>query len=316
MEKTDLIGRRFGKLIVIADSGQRRDRSILWHCKCDCGGETLAIGSALTGGAVTNCGCIPKKRTIFGTAEDLTGRHFGELTVLHRVENDKNNRVCWLCQCSCGNQRVVPALKLKSGATQSCGCKRKKSFTGKDLTGQRFGRLIAIRPVSKKHKGNSVIWHCHCDCGNEIETRAYSLVNGDTLSCGCLTKENTVKMRTYLHRSNDTCLEVLRYIVTSHKNNTSGFRGVQCKKSGKYQAFITFQRKRYSLGTYTSLEDAKKARLTAEESLHLGYINAYQKWQERAEIDPVWAENNPLIYHVERINGEFHVLTNIDELIL
>lgn len=310
MVKTDLIGQRFGKLVVISDSGRRKNKSILWRCQCDCGGEILAVGSSLTGGAITNCGCIPKKRTIYGAAEDLTGRQFGELTALYRVENDHNKNTRWMCRCNCGSLRVVAAAKLKSGATQSCGCKRQKSFTGKDLTGQRFGRLIAVNPVFKQHKGNSVIWRCRCDCGNEIETRAYSLMTGDTLSCGCLTKELGENIHTHLHHSNDTCLETLISCVATHKNNSSGFRGVRRTKCGTYQAYITFQKKRYTLGTYKSFESARQVRLDAEESLHSGFIDAYQKWQGRAEDDSEWAASNPFFYKVQRVNGVFQVMTN------
>ena len=35
-----------------------------------------------------------------------------------------------------------------------------------DITGMRFGRLIAIRPTSER-KNRSVVWECRCNCGNE-----------------------------------------------------------------------------------------------------------------------------------------------------
>lgn len=49
------------------------------------------------------------------------------------------------------------------------------------------------------------------------------------------------------------------------RNNKSGAMGVFLCKNGKYRAYITCNGKRISLGYYTSLEDAKKARLEAEE---------------------------------------------------
>ena len=43
-------------------------------------------------GVITDCGCIPKKTARRGNqAEDLTGRRFGYLTVLHRTENRGEN---------------------------------------------------------------------------------------------------------------------------------------------------------------------------------------------------------------------------------
>lgn len=57
-----------------------------------------------------------------------------------------------------------------------------------DLTGQRFGRLIARERTRKQ--GNEWYWLCDCDCGNTIETRGVSLRTGRTKSCGCLKKES------------------------------------------------------------------------------------------------------------------------------
>lgn len=59
----------------------------------------------------------------------------------------------------------------------------------KDLTGQRFGRLIAveyIRDVKKK----VTKWKCLCDCGSECVVYIGHLKNGHTKSCGCLAKES------------------------------------------------------------------------------------------------------------------------------
>lgn len=58
----------------------------------------------------------------------------------------------------------------------------------KDITSQRFGRLIAIEPTDKRSWGG-VIWHCVCDCGNECFVNLGNLRGGSTRSCGCLGKE-------------------------------------------------------------------------------------------------------------------------------
>lgn len=53
---------------------------------------------------------------------DLTGKKFGKLTVLKRVENNKHRQPQWLCKCDCGNEAVVAGQKLRTGHTKSCGC--------------------------------------------------------------------------------------------------------------------------------------------------------------------------------------------------
>ena len=53
-----MIGQRFHKLTVLsqapATSGNRGKR---WHCKCDCGAETISRSDALKNGRAKSCGC-------------------------------------------------------------------------------------------------------------------------------------------------------------------------------------------------------------------------------------------------------------------
>lgn len=55
----------------------------------------------------------------------------------------------------------------------------------KDITDQRFTRLIAIEPTNRRC-GSNVIWRCICDCGTECFVNSGSLGKGNTKSCGCL----------------------------------------------------------------------------------------------------------------------------------
>lgn len=72
-------------------------------------------------------------------------------------------------------------------------------YSGKnirDLTGQRFGRLV-VKEQSKNHnkKTTRAIWFCECDCGNIKEYWAGALVEGLTVSCGCY--RNTFNWKGY-----------------------------------------------------------------------------------------------------------------------
>lgn len=69
----------------------------------------------------------------------------------------------------------------------------KERGTRLDLTGQRFGRLVAIKVAERKRDENGRLvvlkWVCQCDCGNVCEVIPSSLTRGDTKSCGCLCRE-------------------------------------------------------------------------------------------------------------------------------
>lgn len=56
------------------------------------------------------------------------------------------------------------------------------------ITGQRFGRLVALEPTEKRTRAN-IVWKCKCDCGNIAFIVATSLLRGRTKSCGCLSSE-------------------------------------------------------------------------------------------------------------------------------
>jgi hypothetical protein len=56
-----------------------------------------------------------------------------------------------------------------------------------DITGKRFGRLVAVKRSG--HKGRITAWLCKCDCGNSVVVRTTSLTcENHTRSCGCLQK--------------------------------------------------------------------------------------------------------------------------------
>lgn len=64
----------------------------------------------------------------------------------------------------------------------------KSTYYFKNLAGQRFGHLLAIKPVDKTKHGN-LIWECQCDCGNFKNYPSGKLVSGRASNCGCMTSE-------------------------------------------------------------------------------------------------------------------------------
>lgn len=299
----DLTGKRFGHLTVLEKTGQTQDCYRVWRCRCDCGKEVLVNTRRLKNGVVQDCGCIPKETAHRGNiAEDLTGRVFGHLTVLKRTEN-KGGRTCWLCRCDCGREKAVTARDLKAGKVKSCGCHAHDHEHNRvDLTGQKFGRLLALEPTGRRDRKGSVYWKCLCDCGNEAEVTEDALVQGTSLSCGCLKRENQKEIVNKLHRIDGTCVEILEN-RKYRKDNTSGFRGVFKMKSGRYRVDIGFKGKRFYLGTFDNYEAAVEARLEAEKLIHEGFLNAYYQWKEKAEKDPVWAKTHPLVFEVGKTDS-------------
>ena len=104
-----------------------------------------------------------------------------------------NQTRLWECLCDCGNITYASSNHLKSGHTKSCGCLRNEGGKEvRDLTGQRFGRLVAIKENGRTKQGQAM-WLCQCDCGNTKTIASASLTGGLTVSCGCYGREKTIK---------------------------------------------------------------------------------------------------------------------------
>ena len=64
---------------------------------------------------------------------DMTGKRFGRLMVISRVEGNQGGVIKWLCKCDCGSNTTVSGKSLRKGETKSCGCLkldlRREAFT-------------------------------------------------------------------------------------------------------------------------------------------------------------------------------------------
>ena len=179
----NLTGQRFGKLIAIKPTDERRNGSVVWECKCDCGNTAYVQANNLRSGKTTSCGCAGR--------EDLSDQRFGMLTAINPTGERRNGHVVWECKCDCGNTAFVRAYYLKEGKTTSCGCTRGRKPV--DLTGQRFGRLTAIK-LSDERRNGRIVWECKCDCGSIAFVTTHDLRGGKTTSCGCASRRTPVDL--------------------------------------------------------------------------------------------------------------------------
>lgn len=138
MRVVDLTGRRFGRLTVIERDTTRS--GVVWKCRCDCGNTTSVLSGNLRKGFTRSCGCFRDDVNSERCSSDLTGKQFGRLIAIQKLENGK-----WLCECGCGNKTEVSTSNLVTNHTQSCGClrdtKRSESHTTHGGSGDRLHRI-------------------------------------------------------------------------------------------------------------------------------------------------------------------------------
>lgn len=116
---TDLMGRRFGKLIVLERVGSApliKGGGVIWSCVCDCGKMTHATTGRLIGRdrPKRSCGCL-MDRTV-----NLISQRFGRLVVIKRAGTLRGAR--WECRCDCGATVLACSGDLRKGRPRSCGC--------------------------------------------------------------------------------------------------------------------------------------------------------------------------------------------------
>lgn len=196
MKYNIVVGQQFGRWVVVGHITQDEKKRYIVECRCECGFHFFPRCSELVNGRSKGCKICQRKDRQEGfhkfidnqkKQNDLTGKVFGEWTVLRR---DSEKTSCWECRCSCGVEKSIYISVLTSGRSQRCrSCHYKRGYS-KDMTGYRCGMLTVVRPGSyrKGARGAKAFhWVCRCDCGNEVEVRLDNLCDTSrkNKTCGC-----------------------------------------------------------------------------------------------------------------------------------
>lgn len=95
---------------------------------------------------------------------NIIGDKYHRLTVLSENGRDRQGRIMYDCQCTCGNMVNVLGASLRDGNTKSCGCLQLESATKHGMHGTtvyRKWRGILNRCLNPKHEN----YHLYCDVG-------------------------------------------------------------------------------------------------------------------------------------------------------
>ena len=211
--------------------------------------------------------------------KDYIGQKFGKLTICEECEpviykgkngyNIISHRV--LCECECGNFKVLNLSNVVAGYTKSCGCLYK---TSKGAFKQKYNTYEINGEITKIYddKGNFSI----IDTEDLEKIKPYYF----TLNCNGYFRNSAKKI--FLHRLITDCPKglVVDHInhnvldnrkcnlrVCSQADNMKNTKsiGVSFRKdTKKYQAYIHQNNKKISLGYYVTFEEALKVRKEAE----------------------------------------------------
>lgn len=193
-QRKDIAGQRFGQLTaiefarnVIKSNGNKGQA--MWRFRCDCGAEVIAPGGSVAKRAqrdpMISCISCAAKRRAASRRVDYTGKRYGMLTGVRQLNPEAQpSHSRWLWQCDCGGtvERMVCNV-VKSNRPPHCGCQPGGNVA--DRTGERFGALVALRNIGKRHGETTYTWEFQCDCGKICQARLRDAVSGLQKSCGC-----------------------------------------------------------------------------------------------------------------------------------
>lgn len=121
----------------------------------------------------------------------------------------------------------------------------------KDISGMRFGRLVAIkstneRAIRKNNKKAGYIWECQCDCGNIVNIEIGLLTGGYTKSCGCLHSEIVSRnmKKGNLEGQKFGKLKVIKWLPVSERAENNKYSPYLCLcECGNYVQAKTYELK-------------------------------------------------------------------------
>lgn len=204
---------------------------------------------------------------------DLTGKRFGKLLVINRVDGD--GKVKWLCECACGNRAIVQSCNLQNGHSKSCGCGIAESNTKHGQWNTRLYRIyyamkqrcnnpnnanyeyyggigIKVCPEWEKDFQNFYDWAVTHGYSDELSIDRIN-PDGDYEPANCRWADKTTQS----------------FNRKKGKSNTTGYTGISKRKdTGKFQAYISKGGKRKMLGNFETLEEAVEAREKAEKEYY------------------------------------------------
>jgi len=192
---------------------------------------------------------------------DLTGQHFGKLTVLEHHEW-RGHETYWLCRCDCGTEKYVGRGHLIRGHTQSCGkCPNDYDLSGEfgigyDCNGKKF-----YFDKDDYNKIQHFIWYID---SNESVVTYYVKSTGEKtkiqqhrLVMNC--PENLVvdHINHIRHDNRKINLRICNYSQNGvYRINSKGYSFI--KKINKYQARIVKDKKIIYLGYFNTEQEARQ----------------------------------------------------------
>lgn len=131
-KRIDLVGQRYGRLVVLEMiyPDRKKSNTVYCKCQCDCGNIVdVPQGNLRSSVNTQSCGCYRKESISNKLRKSVIGQHFCSLTVVDEYYyQDVNKQPKLKCICDCGNEKILNRRDVVSGHITSCGCTKRSSL--------------------------------------------------------------------------------------------------------------------------------------------------------------------------------------------
>lgn len=199
--------------------------------------------------------------------KNLVGNKYGKLKVIKFNGKNKHNKSIWLCKCDCGKEIVCIGGDLTRGHTTSCGCSRIKHNLRDtrlySIWSSMKNRCNSKNNTKYSYYGGSGITVCKEWSKSFTDFYEWAINNGYSDD---LTLDRINPNGNYEPSNCRWANKTIQALNTKlDKRSTTGYTGVYLeKRTNKYIARITVNKKYIHLGTFSSKEEAIDARRKAE----------------------------------------------------
>lgn len=270
IQKHKLAGRQFGRLTVMTYSGGSK-----WLCVCSCGAKKTVAATDLVNGKTSSCGCLQKEllgssRRLLIQLDSVIQTAYGDLIVLGEKPKVGQFRRFEL-KCFCGNIFETRLNSLRTGNTKSCGCLMRQVNAENHRTHGMTGTLVYARwqaMITRATNPNTKSAHCYTGRGITVCDR-WRVFENFLEDMGEISDPTLTLDR--IDNDGDYCKENCRWASmkeqSRNKRRGDHVSGIRQLPSGNYRVLInTDTQINKHVGVYPTYEEAKEARLKAEQT--------------------------------------------------
>lgn len=167
---------------------------------------------------------------------DLTGQKFERLMPIKYIGKNKWGQSLWLCQCDCGNEKIIRMDHLLTKFTQSCGCLKIERTIQSNQ--QRTG-FKKTKKIIKQLDNNKVL----AICKRHGIVKHYDRYRRSLMCCLCEKQQRNIPITNFANKLRGRISNAIKRISKNNNTKTRGcFRNLDYTPTQLYNYLNNIKR--------------------------------------------------------------------------